>query len=158
MVACSECKADKPRADFSGAQLKKTSRRCRTCVEGSAGAADVSEGGAGRVPSKKTLVEALADPATPLPEGARRMTLKEREDQVALVTMALTKQGLKQLDSEHQSALETYIRDGTPCKLDIKTPKGFVACTLANITNTVELNTHVPGRLVPEEEATANSQ
>lgn len=38
------------------------------------------------------LRAALADPAAPVPEGARRMTVDERTEQVAMVAMALEKQ------------------------------------------------------------------
>ena len=38
------------------------------------------------------LKAALADPTAPVPPGARRMTQDERESQVNMVFMALTKQ------------------------------------------------------------------
>ena len=41
---------------------------------------------------KAAIAKALADPAAPMPEGARRMTEDERKAHVANVTMALGKQ------------------------------------------------------------------
>ena len=45
---------------------------------------------------------------------------------------------------------------GTPCELEVKTKKGFVACTLANITNAGASEDgqssaqNVPGQLLAE--------
>ena len=193
------------------------------------------------------LHAALADPEAPVPPGARRMTQDEREAQVNMVFMALTKQAsphglppsprraaatagipgsaspapprsrhlraVKKLDGNcaelervgdlwppspsnpalahhaavcrvltlppphisafpmrsqgfkgeelpaaQQAALLAYITTGTPCELEVKTKKGFVACTLANITNAgssaepagQSSARNVPGKLVPE--------
>eukprot|EP00037_Helgoeca_nana_P016546 m.155673 g.155673 ORF g.155673 m.155673 type:complete len:134 (+) comp23577_c0_seq1:295-696(+) len=106
------------------------------------------------------LRAALADPAAPVPEGARRMTVDERTEQVAMVAMALEKQGCTSLAATDQAALTAYVTSGIPFKLEVKTPKGFVACTLANITNSTEREAappadHVPGMLIPESDVDA---
>lgn len=69
-------------------------------------------------------------------------------------------QGCTSLAATDQAALTAYVTSGIPFKLEVKTPKGFVACTLANITNSTEREAappadHVPGMLIPESDVDA---